>query len=97
MTTAGLNAKATKIGSKKHDTASFITTQEFNRLTKISFDAKMKEAAKILASKSKVDHALDKKIKIERKKNCRRLIWVNLLVDFFIYFTTPTGSDRTLG
>ena len=74
VTTAGLNAKATKIGSKKHDTASFITTQEFNRLTKIRFDAKMKEAAKILASKSKVDHALDKKIKIERKKNCRRLI-----------------------
>ena len=67
MTTAGLNAKAAKIGSKKLDTTKFITTQEFNRLTKISFDAKMKETAKILASKSKVDHALDKKIKIEKK------------------------------
>ena len=42
---AVLNAKATKIENKVADTISFNNTQEFNRLTKISFDAKMKEAS----------------------------------------------------
>ena len=41
---AVLNAKATEIENKVPDTISFNNTQEFNRLTKISLDAKMKEA-----------------------------------------------------
>ena len=34
----------------------FITTSEFNRLAKKMFDARIKEAAKIFASKSHVDN-----------------------------------------
>ena len=37
----------------------FITAFEFNILTKISFDARIKEAMKSTASKSQVDIALD--------------------------------------
>ena len=62
LTTAGLNAKATEIENKKYDTKSFLTTQEFKRLAEISFDA-----AKISASKSKVDNALDKADKNREK------------------------------
>ena len=38
---------------------SFFTITEFNRLTKISFDARMKKVAKSLPSKSQVNNALD--------------------------------------
>ena len=41
------------------NTSSFITTPEYNRLTRISFEARINEAAKILASKSQVDNALN--------------------------------------
>ena len=59
-TKAALNTKATDIANKIPDSTShFVNNQEFNRLTKISFDARMKEAAKGLASKTEVDNALD--------------------------------------
>ena len=51
-TKATLNTEVTEIENKVPDTTGFITTPEFNRLTKISFVAKMKQAAKILASKN---------------------------------------------
>ena len=39
--------------------SSFITSPEFNRLTKISFDARMKKVEKSLASKTEVKNATD--------------------------------------
>ena len=51
-TKATLNTEVTEIENKVPDTTGFITTPEFNRLTKISFGAKMKQAAKILVSKN---------------------------------------------
>ena len=51
--------KIGKIKNKISDITSFITTPELNRLTKISFDARMKTAAKNLASKGEVKNALD--------------------------------------
>ena len=44
-TKAALNTKAKEIENKILDTTNVITTPEFNRLTKISFDSKMREAA----------------------------------------------------
>ena len=59
---------------KTTDATDFITTPEFSRLTKISFDARMKEAAKNLASKSQIDNDLDIAKKKNKKHNFRRLI-----------------------
>ena len=39
--------KATEIENKTTKTSGFVTAPEFNRLTKISFDARMKEAVKL--------------------------------------------------
>ena len=58
-TKVALNAKVTEIENKIPDTTGFITTSEFNRPAKISFDARIIEEAKSLASKSQVDGALD--------------------------------------
>ena len=55
-TTAVLNTKATEIENKELDIAGFITT---SRLSKISFDSRIKEAAKSVARKSQLDNALD--------------------------------------
>ena len=68
-----LNTKATVIENKIPDTTGFITTPEFNRLTKISFDARMKEAAKTLASKSQIDNSFDISDENE-KRNFRHFI-----------------------
>ena len=54
-TKAALNIKAIEIRNKITDISNF---EELNRLTKISFDARLKEAEKILASKTKVNNAL---------------------------------------
>ena len=51
--------KATEIGNKLYDTSHFINTQEFNKLTKISFNAKMKEAEKSFVGKTEPNDALD--------------------------------------
>ena len=53
-----MNKKATTIETKIPDTTGFITTPEFNRLAKINFDARTKQAAKSLASKIQADNAL---------------------------------------
>ena len=58
-TKAALNTKATEIGNKILYSTSFITRPEFNRLTKINFNARMKQEAKSLASTGQVDTALD--------------------------------------
>ena len=58
VTKTTINTKAAEIGNKILVTLSFITTQEFSQITKISFDASMKEAAKNLASKSPVDNGV---------------------------------------
>ena len=47
---AALNIQITEIKNKVPDTTGFITTPEFNRLRKITFDAKMKEETKSLGS-----------------------------------------------
>ena len=44
--------------NKTPDTNHFINTHEFNRLTKISFDLRMKETAKSLPCKSQADNTL---------------------------------------
>ena len=54
-----LNMKATEIENQTPDTNSFITTPEFNRLTKVNFDARMEEAVKNLATKSEIKNALE--------------------------------------
>ena len=46
VTTNAPNAKTTEIENKVPDTSHFINAQEFNRLTKTSFDARIKEAKK---------------------------------------------------
>ena len=51
-TKVALNTKSIEIEKKPSDATGFITTPEFNRLTKISCDKKMKKASKGLASKS---------------------------------------------
>lgn len=43
---------------KISDNTGFITTPDFNRLTKIIFDVKMKKKSKSLASKIEVHNAL---------------------------------------
>ena len=55
-----LCVKATEIENKIPYTVSFIATPKFNRLTKTSVTAKIKDATKILVSKSKVYNAFDK-------------------------------------
>ena len=45
--------------NKIPDITGFITTPEFNRSTKISFDAKTKEITKSLAIKCQVDTTFD--------------------------------------
>ena len=47
---AALNIQITEIKNKVPDTTGFITTPEFNRSRKITFDAKMKEETKSLGS-----------------------------------------------
>ena len=42
VTTAAFNAKATEIENNIPDTTDFTTAHEYNRLTKINFDARMK-------------------------------------------------------
>ena len=59
VTKAALNVKATETENKILNTSSFITTPEFHRLTKISFDARKKETEKSFASKTEVKIVLD--------------------------------------
>ena len=65
-----MNTKATEIETKIPDTAGFITTPEFKRLAKISFNAIMKEEVKSIANKTQVDTALD--IADNNKEKVRR-------------------------
>ena len=51
--------KAIAFENKISDTNRFINTQEFNRLTKISLDTRMKEAEKSIVSKTEIKNALD--------------------------------------
>ena len=68
MTTAALNAKVIETENETPDTSHFINTQEFYRLTKLSLNARMKEAEKSLASKTEVTNALDLRDKNRKKK-----------------------------
>ena len=56
---AALSTKTTEIENKMPHTTTFITTPEFIRLTKVNFDARMKQELKGIASKSQLDAALD--------------------------------------
>ena len=67
VTKVTLNTKATEIENKILDTIGFIGGSEVNRLTKIIFDARMKEATKSLASKSQVDTVLNRSDKNREK------------------------------
>lgn len=55
---AAVNTKAKEIKNKIRDTTSFISGPEFNWLTELSFDSRMKEAEKNLATKTGVKYAL---------------------------------------
>ena len=48
-----------EIKNKIRDTSHFIITLEIRRPTKISFDARMKNQKKSLASKTEMNHAVD--------------------------------------
>ena len=52
----GINTKATKIENKLPVTTHFVATPEFHRLSKMSVNARIKEAAKISPSKIQVDN-----------------------------------------
>ena len=98
-TKATLNTKTRKIENKIRDTTGFIATSEFNRLTKIRFDVRMKEATKSLASKARVTIALD--IAGRNRQNIQKTlnyVSQNYLVfkPLFKSFTTATGIDRIL-
>ena len=69
-TKPALNTKDTEVENKITHFASSITTPGFHRLTKISFDARIKEAAKSLTSKSQMDNTFD----IEDKKKINKKI-----------------------
>ena len=70
-----LAPQATEIENKTLNTINFTTFLEFNRLVKVSFDAKIKEVAKSLASKTQLNTALGVADKNREKiKNFRRLI-----------------------
>ena len=57
------------------NTAGFITTPQFNRLTKTNFDARMKGATKSLVTKTQADTALEMADKNKEKKTFfKRLI-----------------------
>ena len=62
MTNLAQNKKAKRIDNKISDSKNFINTQDFNRLIKINFDARIREAEKDLASKAEVDNALNHKL-----------------------------------
>ena len=49
------------------NTSSFITTPDFNRLTKISLEEKMEDAENSLMRKTEVKNALDLRVKNGRK------------------------------
>ena len=55
---ADINTKATEIENKRPNTSRFVTTPEFNKLKKVSFDEKMKEAEYSLANKTEVKNAI---------------------------------------
>ena len=65
--------KPQRLKKKVPDTTRFITTPEFNRLTKINLDATMKQESRSLASKMS-STALDIADKIEKKiKNLQKV------------------------
>ena len=68
-TNVALNAKATKIENKIIDTTGLISTPQFNRLSKILFNTRIKEEIKILPSKSQLDAVLDIADKNEEKNS----------------------------
>ena len=70
-TKSALNTKAAETENEIPDTSHFINTQAFNKLTKISVDARMKEAEKLLQVVNKSE---------KKKKNFERLIQVISLV-----------------
>ena len=72
-TKVALNIKSTEIVDKILNTTGFTVTPEFNRLSKISFDARIKKAVKILASKSQANDALDIASRQEREKTKKTL------------------------
>ena len=57
-TKAALNTKGTEMENKIPDPTSFITAPEFNKLTKINFDARIIRETKSLANKTQEDAAL---------------------------------------
>ena len=65
-----------KAGDKIPDTAGFITIPEFNRLSKINFDARKKESTKSFASESQIDTTLDVADQNRKRflKNLKRLM-----------------------
>ena len=65
-----------KAGDKIPDTAGFITIPEFNRLSKINFDARKKESTRSFASESQIDTTLDVADQNRKKflKNLKRLM-----------------------
>ena len=76
LTTKAAQIQAIEIESRISDTTRFLTTPEFNRLTKISFDTKWKKQQIALQVK---DNALDvaDKNREKIKKNFRRLSYFN--------------------
>ena len=105
---ATLNTKAKEIKNTIPDTTSFITTPEFSRFTKLSFEARIKEGTKSLTSKTEAKNAFDLGDKnIEKIK--KKLIFIdrsyfghngsqNYLIFQLVFkcFTPSTGGDKLL-
>ena len=70
-----LNTKVIET-EKMPDTTSFMTTPEFNRLAKISFNARIKKAVKNLVSKTQEDNTLN--ITDENREKVKKFQMYNL-------------------
>ena len=69
-TKVAFNAKTTEIENKITPASSFIIIPEFNGLTKLTFDRRMKKEAKSLAAESETKSELNlRDTNIEKMKN----------------------------
>ena len=93
-TRAIFNTKVTEIENKIPDITGSLTTPGFNRLTKICFDARMKEATNILASKSQVDSGHLKTPGTQMGYPNGVLIWVVIKINDQTVFWSILASQR---
>ena len=93
-TKVAFNAKTTEIENKITLASSFITTPEFNRLTKLTFDRRMKKKTKSLPTESETKSELNlRDTNIEKMKILKCMIQIiSFLKVILKYFKTPFNN-----